>query len=275
MQSQVHQIRSPKLKPFIQYILYNRQDDDVDGRSVTSFPNTNICLGVSKDNILSKEGPSFVGRSSPESNIFTYTTGLYNAPHELKVPKKWDEICIDFSPCGYYHFFNTPSRPKIIQQGFSDHIFNEKDQRVLLAIFEETDLRNRSAGIENLLLSKLRPFEKSNLQLAIAYIHARGGAVTVKELLVNTGCSERKLYRLFMDHFGTTPKWYIRILKIRKAIKLMAFAPRMSLTEVSYRCGYSDQSHFIKEARSLCHVLPTTLKNSLTSIDNEVIIKNF
>ncbi len=241
-------------------------------RSVTSYPNTNVCLGITKGSLAEEKDGAFVGREGADDGLFAYTTGLYTSPHEFQAARNWDEICIDFHPCGYYHFFDVPSQPKIITEGFTNDLFNAEDQRRLLNIFAEKSIRLRAAAVEEMLLSKLKLFEKSDLQEAVSYIHARSGAVTVKELITRTRCSERKLYRLFDDYFGTTPKWYIRIFKIRKALQLMAFNPGLSLTSVAYQVGYADQSHFIREAKIMCNLLPKNLKSNLISIDNEVIV---
>ena len=271
MLSEVHQIQTYKLKPFIQYILYNQYNGD-GLHSSTSFPNTNICVGISKGNLLSRKGEIYESQKQ-QNPIFAYTTGLYNTPHEFNVKKSWDEICIDFSPCGYFNFFNIPSKPKLIAEGFTNELFSSKELLQLVPIFHESDLKKRSIAIEKFLLSKLRGFEKNNLLLALEYIHAQKGAVKVKRVLQYTKCSERKIYKLFEDHFGITPKLYIRILKIRRALQLLTFNPLLSLTDIAYRCGYTDQSHFIKESKLMCQALPKNLRNSITSIDNEVLIK--
>jgi len=273
MISEVHKIQSQKLKPFVQYILYNRHNADA-LHSVTSFPNTNICLGISKGNILSHNDNVYVSKKSDRSDIFVYTTGLYTTPHEFRVSKSWDEICIDFYPCGYYYFFNFPSKPKIINEGLVDMLFSKKDQDLLERILNEPNLKIRSLTIEQFLISKLKPFDNSNLQAAIEYIHLKKGAVAVKNVLKHTRCSERKMYSLFEDHFGITPKWYIRIVKIRQALKLITFHPHLSLTEIAYQCGYTDQSHFIKESKTMCNDLPKKLKENLVSVNSEVIIKS-
>jgi AraC-like DNA-binding protein len=271
MLSQVHKIQSQKLKPLVQYILYNRYDGE-EQHSVTSFPNTNICLGISKSNALHKEKGAFVSKRSEQDELFVYTTGLYTTPHEFKVGERWDEICIDFNPCGYYQFFDLPSKPKIIEDGFSKSFFSKEDQVSLLGILNESNLDKRSLAIEELLLGKLKAFDKSNLQLAVDFIHQNDGLVSVRDILVHTKCSERKLYRLFQDHFGITPKWYIRVVRIRQALKLMTFNPLLSLTEVAYQCGYTDQSHFIKEAKYMCNLIPKKLRGALMAIDQEVIV---
>ncbi|MEL6628469.1 MAG: helix-turn-helix domain-containing protein [Bacteroidota bacterium] len=239
---------------------------------MTSFPNTNVCLGISKGHVLREHNGGFVGQPSGQEDPFVYTTGLYTKPHKFEVCKNWDEICIDFHPLGYYHFFNTPSKPKIVNEGFSKVLFSGDDQVRLEGIFNESDLQKRSAEIEDLLISKLKPFDRHNLQLALEHIHAKGGVVSVRDLLIYTKCSERKMYGLFENYFGVTPKWYIRIVRIRQALKLMAFNAKLSLTEVAYQSGYNDQSHFVKEAKLMCDLLPKRLKTDLISIDNQVII---
>jgi len=271
MESEVHKIQSRKLQPFVQYILYNRHRQGAPN-SVTSFPNTNICLGISKSNALRKVNEGFVSEKSEQNDIFVYTTGLYTTPHKFKVCKSWDEICIDFHPCGYYHFFDLPSKPKIINEGFTSTLFSRDDQICLAGILKESNLTKRSQAIEELLISKLKIFDKRNLQLAIEFVHLNHGLISVKEVLRYTKCSERKMYNLFEDHFGITPKWYIRIVRIRQALKLITFNPLLSLTEIAYQCGYTDQSHFVKEAKFMCNLIPKALKSNLIPIDNEVIV---
>nr|WP_173021485.1 helix-turn-helix transcriptional regulator [Lewinella sp. W8] len=231
-------------------------------------------MGISKSNALHEAEDAFVSTKKEQDELFVYTTGLYTKPHEIRVGESWDEICVDFHPCGYYQFFDLPSKPKIIEEGFSNAFFSQDDQRCLVGILNESNLHQRSAAIEELLLAKLKAFDQANLQLAIDYIHQQQGILSVKDILRHTRCSERKLYRLFQDHFGITPKWYIRVVRIRQALRLMTLDPLLSLTEIAYQCGYTDQSHFIKEAKSMCNLIPRQLKNNLMTIDGEVIVSN-
>lgn len=270
MKSKVYNVKSNVLKPHIQYILFNQNKGDSQ-TTVKSYPNTNICLGISKGNSLIQNGKTFISKPN-QDKIYTYTTGLYNTPREFQVGKNWDEICIDFHPNGYFHFFNLPSMPQIIDNNFSTEIFSINDLTSISNIFDESNLNIRSNKIEELLISKLKPFTQDDLQLAINFINQKKAKLTVKDLLLYTKCSERKMYRLFLNHFGVTPKQYIRILKIRNAIESIASNPTSSLTQIAYDAGYSDQSHFIKEAKLMCEVLPKEMKSKLISIDNQVIV---
>lgn len=270
MESQVHNIKSDILKPYIQYILFN-QNGNNSQTAVKSYPNTNICLGISKGNKLLQKGHTFISEPN-QDGIFAYTTGLYNTPREFQVTQNWDEICIDFHPSGYFQFFDIPSMPQIIDNDFSSAMFSCDELRVLNNIFEESNLDKRSVIIEEFLISKFKYFSQANLQLALQFIHQKKARLTVKELLFHTKCSERKMYQLFLSHFGVTPKQYIRILKIRHAIQSVISNPKLSLTQIAYNSGYSDQSHFVKEAKLMCEILPKEIRSKFISIDNKVIV---
>lgn len=270
MESQVHNIKSDILKPYVQYILFNKNGCDSQS-TVKSYPNANICLGISKGNSLFQNGKTFTSQPNND-DIFVYTTGLYNTPRKFQVSQNWDEVCIDFHPNGYFHFFDIPSMPEIIDDDFATEIFSDAELHLLRNVFEEKNLAKRSIMIEDILISKIQPFSQNNLQLAIKFIHQNKARLTVKDLLFHTKCSERKMYKLFNNHFGVTPKDYIRILKIRNAIQTVISDPQLSLAQIAYDTGYSDQSHFIKEARLMCEVLPKKMKSKLISINSQVIV---
>ena len=54
---------------------------------------------------------------------------------------------------------------------------------------------------------------------------------------------------------------YARIVRFQQSLKLMQNQPEsISLAQISYQCGYSDQSHFIREFRTLSGYTPLSLK---------------
>lgn len=56
------------------------------------------------------------------------------------------------------------------------------------------------------------------------------------------------------------PKEYARIVRFQKSLKLMQNqTENISQTQIAYQCGYSDQSHFIREFRELSRYTPLSL----------------
>jgi AraC family transcriptional regulator len=63
------------------------------------------------------------------------------------------------------------------------------------------------------------------------------------------------LSREFSRYFDTTLGDYIRAIKIQRALALLPNT-ELSLTDISFECGFADQSHFIRSFKSYYHVTP-------------------
>jgi len=82
---------------------------------------------------------------------------------------------------------------------------------------------------------------------AIQYIKANFRTkVTISDLAKISNCSERTFLRKFKNHLNIPPSEYIKTLRINEACHLLANTSK-TLSEISYECGFSDQSHFTRE----------------------------
>lgn len=61
--------------------------------------------------------------------------------------------------------------------------------------------------------------------------------------------------KYFSKYFGCTFGEYMRQLKIEKSLFFIK-ENKMSLTEIAYRCGFADQSHFIRTFKNQTSYLP-------------------
>lgn len=73
---------------------------------------------------------------------------------------------------------------------------------------------------------------------------------SVKGAALAAELSVRQLERLFGDRFGLSPRRYGRILRLRRAIGLIAHEGD-SLAGAAAMAGYADQPHFTREVREL------------------------
>ena len=66
--------------------------------------------------------------------------------------------------------------------------------------------------------------------------------------LSETAClSSKQFGRIFADYVGTTPKEFIRIIRMQRALSMLQQDATIPFVQVAYECGFSDQSHMIKE----------------------------
>lgn len=71
------------------------------------------------------------------------------------------------------------------------------------------------------------------------------------------------LSRGFSQYFGTSLGKYIRLIKLNKAFCLLA-ENKLSLTEICYKCGFYDQSHFISNFKSIYNTTPSKLLKQIS-----------
>jgi AraC-like DNA-binding protein len=80
---------------------------------------------------------------------------------------------------------------------------------------------------------------------------------SISDIASRYGITSRYLQKLFLQYTGLTPKLYRKINRFQQSLQLVA-KKNSSLTSIAYECGYSDQSHFIREFRSFAGITPSS-----------------
>lgn len=103
--------------------------------------------------------------------------------------------------------------------------------------------------IEQFFLHRLYTFSGYNLKRMSAVFHEINHRSQINiSLLSDAAClSSKQFGRVFADYVGTTPKEFIRIVRMQRALFLLQQDAGMPFAQVAYECGFSDQSHMIKE----------------------------
>jgi AraC-like DNA-binding protein len=94
-------------------------------------------------------------------------------------------------------------------------------------------------------------------QNAISLIDARDGLIKVGEIAESLNVSIRTLERKFNDFLGFSPKMFVRLVRFQKVMEaLQSKSTTGSLSDIVYKFGYFDQSHFIRDFKLMSEVLP-------------------
>ena len=91
---------------------------------------------------------------------------------------------------------------------------------------------------------------------ALRTLGRTGGTARVAALADRLGWSRKRLVARFREEVGLPPKAVARILRFRRAER-MAAAGRPDWADIAAACGYSDQSHLVREFRALAGAAPT------------------
>lgn len=87
-------------------------------------------------------------------------------------------------------------------------------------------------------------------------------AAKLNDIMDGFNGSQKHLIAQFKKYVGLTPKQYQRVLRFNDVFQQMQNDQFLSWSDIAHRCGYSDQSHFIREFRHFSGFNPESfLKN--------------
>lgn len=104
---------------------------------------------------------------------------------------------------------------------------------------------------------------KSVIDQSLESIHSSNGFVNMTELAKSVELSDAHFRCRFNQEIGISPSQYCKILRINSSLTYLKSKSSKSLTELSYQLGYFDQSHFIKDFKS---IIGTSPKNHRSSV---------
>ena len=92
--------------------------------------------------------------------------------------------------------------------------------------------------------------------------------LSIKEMASFAGMSKYDFLRKYSRRYGLTPHSSLTDGRIRKALTLMR--KNDSLTDIAQDCGFSDQSHFIRQFKRYTGILPSEYQKAISSNRNTV-----
>lgn len=85
--------------------------------------------------------------------------------------------------------------------------------------------------------------------LVVRAIRRSGGAVSIEMLAAQHEIAIRTLQRRFATQVGVSPKQFARIVRFHRVCSAWRHAPE-TMARVAASCGYSDESHLIRDFRA-------------------------
>lgn len=136
-------------------------------------------------------------------------------------------------------------------------------------LLEQPVLTKRLELIEAFLLNRLNRFDKklttiTMLGNVMAELRRPDFFDNIENVAPRYGITSRYLQKLFLQYTGLTPKLYSKINRFQNSLLLVA-KKEISLTSIAYECGYSDQSHFIREFKSFTGFNPSAFNPAQVS----------
>ncbi len=187
-----------------------------------------------------------------------FLSGQEKSFDDLQYRGQINMISVVFNPFGMRAFFSIPinrlNNLRVTAEDLEDKELLELERSLTSTGNDHLCI----LLIEQFLLKRLRYLAEHNLQRIETAIRLINTGQTDVTTLADTACLSRKQFqRVFSEYVGANPKEFSRTIRFQRALHILETKPEISLTTLAYGCGYSDQSHMIKEFKAFSGYTPT------------------
>lgn len=110
------------------------------------------------------------------------------------------------------------------------------------------------------------------LQFSVQNIFRSRGTISLDELSGQLRVSNRYLQQLFKRQLGLSPKHYARIIRVKRAsIQMLSPEFRYPLVQIAAELDYFDQSHFLKDFKSIVGKSPSRFLKEEKGVSPEAL----
>lgn len=245
------------LKPFIESIFY--YDDLITDHSIERVvPTGHIFLLFELDNI-----PRLTYENYTLKPQQTFTNVWLSGSHKnflsISSPKNSSMFVVQFKPLGAHPFIWQPLSTYKNRIVNAIEVFGSEVIALRSSIMVERQIESKfniaQIWLENRFKSNLAAGVELEIVLSSMY---NTQSNSLQGLLSSYSKSQKHLIDNFKKYNGLTPKVLHRIIRFNEILKQIKNKEKIVWTEVSYKCGYSDQSHFIKEFKLFSGFNPST-----------------
>lgn len=236
------------LRPYVRYYWVLNSDEPF---SVPTFP-----IGCPQI-IFHKKSPLYLPELGTCQSQFTIS-GQVNFPAHIQSDGGLEMIVAVFYPHTVGMFIDTPPSTFYNLEISGYDIENRQLNEIAQRIFDCEDDKECIEILEKFLMSKIGVSLNINRIGESVSTLLRAPVTSVNILADNACLSKRQFERVFRETVGMNPKEYAGIVQFQKALWLMQNG-ESNYAGIAAECGYSDQSHFIRNFKKLSGYTPQAI----------------
>lgn len=202
----------------------------------------------------------------------TVITGHLNGFYDIHVLGKLSMFSIQFKPHGLSMFFDIPLNELYNQNVPLKYLFKHDTVELENKLNEGQSFNERVQMVENFLLMRLKKsknrYNYLRIEHCISIINQKRGVVEI-DFLASKACLSRKQFeRLFSQYVGASPKQFLKTIRFQSSIHEKFKNRTINLIDLTYYCGYYDQSHMINDFQKLAGMTPKQYFNECEPISD-------
>lgn len=177
-----------------------------------------------------------------------WVSGMHRHYISISAHQKSEMFVIQFKATGAYPFLQLPINELTEKILPAEEIFGKDILKLREGLLIKNNSLEKFQLAENWLREKYDEQKKPPAYLLKTIRQLQQAPVDNFEKIVNNyPHSQKHLIDQFKKYVGLTPKYYQRILRFNEILQKIKQEEKISWAQTAYQCGYSDQSHFIKE----------------------------
>lgn len=237
-----------ELRSYVRYYWMLKSDKPL---NVLTFP-----IGCPQI-IFHRKTPIYIPELSSFQSRFTIS-GQVNYPSHISSDGNLDMIVAVFYPHTVGMFAGI-SPSEFYNLEISGYDISDTGLNDLAAkIFDSRNDNDTIALLEGELLSRMNStLNCRRIGYSIESL-MRAPGLTVSTLADKACLGKRQFERIFREQVGMNPKEYIRVVRFQKSLRMLQCGTR-NYAGIAAECGYADQSHFIREFKSMSGHTPKSL----------------
>lgn len=234
------------LKKYIEGYYFISKNGDANSISYFTFPNNYGILSVYQNAKVQFDNGKYCITSSEKENMTAELVMRYIEPIEVTYKELVNEITIYFKPLGINRFIHNS---KIFEENIIEDFNPFSDFKITMEdIFNQPDRKKQIELLEEYWLSKFENKDLSTIENILKDIEAN---IKISEIADKNGYSRQHINKLIKKNLGKTPTEYRKIYRFRNCFT--KYKDIENLTALSFENQFYDQSHFIKDFKSLAN----------------------
>jgi AraC-like DNA-binding protein len=172
---------------------------------------------------------------------------------DLRLQGAYRMFFIHFTPNGFHRIFNIPMKELTNRALDPQDLISKEIKTLHEQLSNTTSFIHMVQLVDEFMLKKLHARQPAmdKFDDIIQYIVQHHGLVDLNWLADQSNLGMRQFERKFDLQLGVSPKTFIRKTRLNHIVELKKQQPHLSWTQLTYRGGYFDQAHLIKDFRSL------------------------
>ncbi len=248
------QLPSKHLSNYIDKYWYCQADELSNTTMSIPFLNHELVINFCDNYSISRESDydnEFVNKRS-------WISGIQRTPTISKSTGQHEMMGVLFKPFGLKPFIKYHSSDFNNKYIDARLIFGNSFEDLIQQIQNIKFPKDKISFIEKYLLGKLSgDYSPKYLKASLNIFELQTeNKKSIKDTCKQSSISNKSLIKSFQKHIGITPKKYLQLHSINKAILRLSKDPKQSLTNLAYDLNFYDQAHFIRLFKATTSLTP-------------------